>query len=71
MRVVADTNIVLSAFLFAGTPLQMIQVFQRSEQQQLFVTNELMQEFEEVLARKKFVGAFRKLGCTPAELLDD
>ena len=51
MRIVIDTNVVLSALLWRGTPYELFQCIRRRASVQLFTSAALLQELGEVLAR--------------------
>ena len=53
MRVVADTNTVLSAFLWGGPPKAVLDAA-RAEHITLFSSAALLAELEDVLSREKF-----------------
>ncbi len=69
MRIVADTNIVLSAFLWGGTPREILRAAQ-AQQVGLWTSPALVAELQEILSRPKFARRFAALGSTPAILLD-
>jgi putative PIN family toxin of toxin-antitoxin system len=54
MRVVPDTNIVLSGLLWRGNPRRILDAA-RAGDIKLFTTATLLAELEDVLGRKKFV----------------
>ena len=53
MRVVADTNIVVSGLLWRGNPRRVLDAA-RDGIIELFTSPSLLEELEEVLSRKKF-----------------
>jgi putative PIN family toxin of toxin-antitoxin system len=68
IRVVFDTNTVVSGFLWSGAPAQAI--FAAIEGKfQLLATEILLSELERVLSRKKFASRFAALGKTPQSFL--
>ena len=69
MRVVLDTNVLVSALLWHGTPHRLLQ---RLEQRgvALAITPRMIQELREVLPRPKFVGRLRVLNVGVDTLLD-
>lgn len=67
MRIVIDTNVLLSALLWGGTPRLIIEAL-RSESAQLFVSEALLAEFDSVLARPKFAVIIQKTRKSPAGL---
>lgn len=68
MRIVADTNDIVSAFLWGGVPRQ---VLDAAEQQriELFSSRALIAELEDVLSRGKFAKQLGQTRFTPAYLL--
>ena len=53
MRVVLDTNVVASGFLWGGVPRQLLQAA-RENQLQLFTSTTLLLELTDILGRAKF-----------------
>ena len=53
MRVVLDTNVVASGFLWGGVPRQLLQAA-RDKQLQLFTSTTLLLELTDILGRAKF-----------------
>ncbi len=68
MRVVADTNTVVSAFLWGGAPADIL-IAAREQRLSLFTSATLIAEIEDVLAREKFAKRIAKVGSTVADLL--
>jgi putative PIN family toxin of toxin-antitoxin system len=52
MKIVVDTNIYLSAFVFPGGTTERVLEFVRDGRAQLFVSPEILTEFQHVLIRK-------------------
>ncbi len=69
MRAVADTNIVVSAFLWGGTPREILGAA-RDETITLFTSAALIAELEDVLAREKFTLRIARVGSSVAEMID-
>lgn len=69
MRIVADTNLVVSAFLWGGVPRQLLDAV-REHGITLCTSPALIAELEDVLSRGKFAKRFALTGLTPALLLD-
>ncbi|MBI3985434.1 MAG: putative toxin-antitoxin system toxin component, PIN family [Lentisphaerae bacterium] len=68
MRVVADTNIVISGLLWHGPPASFLdQALDRTFS--LFGTEELLDELRVVLCRPKFAARLNSRGRDPAELV--
>lgn len=68
MRIVADTNVVVSAFLWGGPPREVL-VAARDQRVALFTSAPLIAELEDVLGRAKFAPRFQAIGARPDELL--
>lgn len=68
MRLVLDTNVLVSAFLWRGAPNQLIERASEGEVQ-LFTSRALLDELSEVLKRRKFARAVSVTGLTATELL--
>jgi|SRR5580658_10329338 putative PIN family toxin of toxin-antitoxin system len=67
MKLVLDTNVLVSAFLWQGIPARLIEL--ASEQGiQLITTRALLAELSEVLQRKKFAKKILATGLTPAQM---
>ncbi|OGA23680.1 MAG: putative toxin-antitoxin system toxin component, PIN family [Betaproteobacteria bacterium RIFCSPLOWO2_02_FULL_67_26] len=68
MRIVADTNVVVSAFLWGGVPRQLLDAAEL-KRAELFTSRDLVAELEEVLSRPKFAEQLGQTRHTPAYLL--
>jgi len=68
VRVVADTNTVVSAFLWGGAPADILTAA-REQRLTLFTSAALIAELEDVLAREKFAARIAQVGSTVADLL--
>ena len=68
MRIVADTNVVVSAFLWGGVPRRILDAADELRIQ-LFTTHTLVAELEDVLSRGKFAQRLTQSRFTPAYLL--
>ena len=68
MRIVADTNVIVSAFLWGGIPRQVLDAVQ-AQHLQLFTSRALIVELEDVLSRPKFADRLAKTRFSPAFLL--
>lgn len=71
MRTVLDTNVVLSALLWRGTPYHLLETFRRSDGTQLFASISLMEELARVLVRPFASKRLKQLGRTVNEVLED
>ncbi len=70
MRIVADTNTVISGLLWKGAPRQIIQAC-RYQRITVVSSERLIAELAEVLAREKFANRIRSAGLIPASLVED
>lgn len=68
MRVVADTNIVVSGLLWRGNPRRILDAA-RAGDIQLFTAPVLLTELEDVLSREKFAARLATVGITPHDLV--
>ena len=68
MRVVADTNIVVSGLMWRGNPRRILDAA-RAGDIKLFTTATLLAELEDVLGREKFAGRLSSAGVTPHDLV--
>lgn len=59
MRIVADTNLIVSAFLWGGTPRRLLDAVEADELE-LFTSRALITELEDVLSRAKFAERLRR-----------
>ena len=68
MRLVVDTNVLVSAFLWQGTPGRLIERAGEKEIQ-LFTSRALIDELSEVLHRKKLAKDVQATGLTPVQMI--
>lgn len=68
MRIVADTNVIVSAFLWGGTPRRLLDAVE-AQRLELFTSRALITELEDVLSREKFAAQLRQTRFTSAFLL--
>ena len=68
MRLVLDTNILVSAFLWEGTPGRLIKLAGDGKIT-LYASRALIDEFTTVISRKKFARQAAATGLTTAEML--
>lgn len=68
MRLVVDTNVVVSAFLWGGVPRRMLDAVE-ARHFELFTSPQLVTELEDVLSRDKFAARLRLTRFTSAFLL--
>lgn len=68
MRVVADTNIVVSGLLWKGNPRRVLD-FARDGTIDLFTSVVLLTELEDVVNRERFAERLASVGVSPRELV--
>lgn len=71
VRVVLDTNVVLSALLWRGTPYHLLGAIRRHPDIRLFTTAPLIEELAKVLARPMAAKRLALIGASPREVLLD
>ena len=70
MRIVIDTNVLLSGFLWQGTPRKLIEQV-RTGAVELITSTALLDEFARVVTRQKFVAILQRTTRTPERILDE
>ena len=70
MRLVIDTNIVFSALLYGGKPLQILQLVIEG-QAQAFASEWMLSELSGILSRPEHTARLAKLRTTAAQVSDD
>lgn len=70
MRIVADTNTVVSGLLWQGAPRQLVDAG-RNQQVTLVTSVALLAELADVLTREKFAARIRKANLSARELVED
>jgi uncharacterized protein len=70
MRIVADTNIVVSGFLFGGTPLRVLEAGKLGIVE-LCTSQILLDEFAEVIERPCFDRKFAETGISRRRIVSD
>ena len=68
MKLVVDTNVLVSAFLWQGTPGRLVELVGENECQ-IYTSRELLDELSEVLHRKKLAKQVQATGLTAAQML--
>lgn len=68
MRLVVDTNVVVSAFLWQGTPGRLLEMA-GEKQVRLFTSRALLDELADVLDRKKLAKSVAATGLTVPQML--
>lgn len=69
MRLVLDVNVWISSLLWQGVPKQIIDLA-KSRAVTVFISEAILSELEEVLARTKFQSKMRSLGITSQDLIN-
>ena len=70
MRLVIDTNIVFSALLYGGKPLQILQLVAKGSAQAC-ASEWMLSELAGILSRPEHTARLAKLQTTPAQVSDD
>ena len=70
MRLVLDTNVVISGLLWFGSPRRVFDLVEIGRAS-LFTSEELLNELEDALNRRKFMRRLGKLGVTPVDVVDE
>lgn len=70
MRLVVDTNVLVSAFLWQGTPGRLVELAGEKECR-LFTSRALIDELAEVLQRKKLAKQVQATGLSAAQMLSN
>jgi putative PIN family toxin of toxin-antitoxin system len=71
LRIVLDTNVVLSALLWRGTPYRLLQTIRQSEDIKLFSSATLLEELADVLTRPGPAGRLALIKSTHRQVLAD
>jgi putative PIN family toxin of toxin-antitoxin system len=71
VRIVLDTNVVLSALLWRGTPYRLLEAARQREQVELFTSTALLEELAEVLLRPVPAKRLAIIGHTARQVLAD
>jgi len=69
LRVVADSNVLVSALLWTGTPYEIIKLAE-NKKIKLYSSLPIIEEISEVLIRPKFIERIGELKTTPEELIE-
>lgn len=70
MRVVLDTNVLISAFLWRGVPKEIFTLAEKGRVA-ICVNKEMVEEFERTLSYPKFTERLSRLNKTPAQIIDE
>ena len=70
MRIVIDTNVLLSGFLWGGIPHTLIEQV-RSNAVEMLVSAALLEEFSQVIARPKFASILQRTSRNPERIFDE
>jgi putative PIN family toxin of toxin-antitoxin system len=70
VKIVLDTNVIMSAYLFGGRPLQVLRLAEKGAVE-LLTCREALSELIEVLHRDKFSSRLNGLGMTSEDVLSN
>jgi putative PIN family toxin of toxin-antitoxin system len=71
MRIVLDTNVVMSALLWRGTPYRLLEAIQHRPSLQLFSSTALLEEFTGILTRRAATQRLALIGQIAADVIAD
>lgn len=71
MRIVLDTNVVLSALLWRGTPYRLLDTIRSRTEARLFTSPALLDELADVMTRPSATKRLAIIGRTAREVLAD
>lgn len=71
VRIVLDTNVVLSALLWRGTPYRLLEATRQQDHAELFTSTTLLEELAEVLLRPVPAKRLAIIGRTARQVLAD
>jgi putative PIN family toxin of toxin-antitoxin system len=71
VRIVLDTNVVLSALLWRGTPYRLLEAIQQRSSTQLYSSTALLEELTDVLTRPSAIKRLALIEKTAATVLAD
>ncbi|MEF8701097.1 MAG: putative toxin-antitoxin system toxin component, PIN family [Candidatus Accumulibacter sp. UW20] len=71
MRIVLDTNVVLSALLWRGTPNHLLSAIGQRQDVQVYSSTALLEELADVLTRSSASKRLALIGKTAPEVLAD
>lgn len=71
MRIVLDTNVVLSALLWRGTPYQLLATLHQRSNVQLYSSTALIEELTDVLSRDAATKRLALIGRSARDVLSD
>lgn len=71
MRIVLDTNVVMSALLWRGTPHQLLQAIRQRSDVRVFSSHAVLEELTDVLTRPAASKQLAAIGKTAREVIAD
>lgn len=71
MRLVLDTNVVISALLWRGTPYRLFETIRRQEGLQLYGSSALLEELADVVNRRGLAKRLATIGKTASQIFAD
>jgi uncharacterized protein len=71
VRIVLDTNVVMSALLWRGPPYRLLEAIRADAHSQLYSSPVLLAELTDVLSRRATTAQLSRIGRTAREVLSD
>jgi putative PIN family toxin of toxin-antitoxin system len=71
VRIVLDTNVVMSALLWRGPPYRLLQTIRQQPSRQLYSSPVLLEELTDVITRPGFSERLSRIGKSAREVLAD
>jgi uncharacterized protein len=71
VRIVLDTNVVMSALLWRGKPFQLLQALRKAPDTQIYSSPALLAELTDVLSRRAATEQLARIGRTAHAVLSD
>ena len=68
LKLVLDTNTLVSAFFWEGNEAELLRKIEQSKAK-LYITSEILKEVEEVIKRPKFDKVMKNAGLTPDQIM--
>jgi putative PIN family toxin of toxin-antitoxin system len=71
VRLVLDTNVVISALLWRGKPYRLLETIRRQEGSQLYSSSVLLEELSDVVSRPAMTKRLAAIGKSAPQVLTD
>ena len=68
LKLVLDTSTIVSAFFWEGNEAELFREIEQGKAE-LYITNEILKEVEEVIKKPKFNEVMRKVNLTPDQIM--